>query len=77
MSWLTLYVLTFSTPTTIYITEYIFIQCSSMYEVGLKKYAIVALLLGFVTRALLKYEFLPIWTTVSSEPTFLDLIFVV
>jgi hypothetical protein len=74
MSWLTLYVLAFSTPTTIYITEYLFIQCISMYEVGLKKYAIVALLLVFVTRALLEYEFLPIWATIPSEPTFLDLI---
>jgi len=45
-----------------------------MYEVGLKKCVIVSLLLGFVTRALLKYEFLPIWVTIPYEPTFLDLI---
>jgi len=47
MSWLTLYVLEFSTPTAIYITEYLFIHCISMYEVGLKKYTIVAMLFRF------------------------------
>jgi hypothetical protein len=45
-----------------------------MYEVGLKKYVIVAFLLGFVTRALLQYKFPPSWATVPSELTFLDLI---
>jgi len=36
-----MYVLAFSAPTTVYIMEYLYIKCISLYEVDLKKYAIL------------------------------------